>query len=223
MVFLGVAMTMGKSVSYLLPRIFKTPTDSKQKRSKSTANGEQRESSTPFLQIRTSLYLPLSPCAYNYALDGLCAEHLSPHILHYYPPLHGVLLSYSNLSLSEQPPQGTTSDSSDEEEGVLCKSINEYGVSFVWLTGNFVVFRPEKGTRLEGDVNLQSDSVLGLMCYNYFNASVDRDSLPNDWTWDGEHWLKEGKPVSGRVNFKVMDFEPSGDGGISITGGLQDV
>ncbi|CAK3751919.1 DNA-directed RNA polymerase I subunit RPA43 [Lecanosticta acicola] len=194
----------------------------KSKHSKSAAS-DGKKSAAPFLQIRTSFYLPLSPCAYRYALDGLCAEHLSPHVLQYYPPLHGVLLSYTNLSLSQQPPRGTTTDSSDEDESVLCKSINEYGVSFVWLTGDFTIFRPEKGTTLEGDVNLQSESVLGLMCYNYFNASVDRDSVPEDWTWDGEHWLRNGKSVSGRVSFKVVDFEPSGDGAISITGSLKEV
>lgn len=37
---------------------------------------------------------------------------------------------------------------------------------------------------MEGWVSLQNESLLGLVCYNYFNAVVERDKLPQDWRWE---------------------------------------
>lgn len=101
----------------------------------------------------------------------------------------------------------------------MAQSIDEYAVSYIWLTCEFTIFRPVRGSTLEGDVNLQSESVLGLMCYNYFNAAIDREKLPADWTWDGESWVNgAGKQVDGRITFEVEDFEASGQDGITIMG-----
>ena len=135
---------------------------------------------TPFHLQTFSLYLPLSPICQNYPLQGLCAEHLSPLILTYYPPFRGVILSYSNARLSEAP-QGYTGD---EEHGkVLAKSVAEYAASFVWITAEFLIFKPKKGGYIEGWINLQNESHLGLVCWNLFNASIEKQRLPKSWRW----------------------------------------
>lgn len=201
------------------------------------------EKHSPFVQLTTSFYLGLSPCANDFPLEGLCAEHISPLLLTYYPPLAGVVLSYSNPRLSEHPEDGlrTPANSSEKTtEVVLAKAIDEYAVTYVWLTAEFVIFRPRKGTWLEGNVNLQNESLLGLVCYNYFNAGIDRSRLPADWRWvagdlngtensvaQGEgFWMNgEGEKVEGRMVFRVRDFEglygsEAGGGSISIAGTL---
>ncbi|KAK4503707.1 hypothetical protein PRZ48_004622 [Zasmidium cellare] len=178
---------------------------------------------SPFIQLTRSLYLTLSPCAYNFPLEGLCAEHISPHLLSYYPPLRGILLAYSNPRLSENPDDAIKAHSSEEVKTTMAQSIAEYAVSYVWLTCEFTIFRPVRGSTLEGDVNLQSESVLGLMCYNYFNAAIDREKLPSGWNWDGEKWVDgNGKDIQGRISFKVEDFEASGQDGITIMGNMKD-
>lgn len=194
------------------------------------------EKHTPFVQQTASFYLALSPCAYNFPLEGMCAEHLSPLLLTYYPPLRGVVLNYSNARLSEHSDQTAEEVSSR----VLCKSIDEYAVSFAWLTAEFTLFKPHRGTYLEGHVNLQNESLLGLVCYNFFNASIDRTRLPKDWNWIGDesdisdrkkkgghgYFVDgSGKRVEGRITFRAKDFDATpgaenGGGTINISGTL---
>ncbi|MCJ1280960.1 hypothetical protein MMC26_000278 [Xylographa opegraphella] len=135
---------------------------------------------SPFYQKTVSLFLPLSPICQSYPLEGLCAEHLSPLILTYYPPFKGIIFAYSNVQLSEQPPKA---DQGTPVNKVLAKSIDEYAVSFVWLTADFLVFKPQSGDWIDGWVNLQSESHLGIVCWNLFNASIERRRLPTTWKW----------------------------------------
>jgi DNA-directed RNA polymerase I subunit RPA43 len=192
-------------------------------------------SASPFHIQTASLYLPLAPISQRYPLEGLCAEHISPLILTYYPPFKGVLLSYSNPRLSEKPFK-------DDGESVLLQNIDEYAVSWAWLTADFLLFKPEKGALLEGYVNLQNQGHLGLVCWNLFNASIESKRLPSDWKWmdvsemknreDAEagetyaegpgFWVDgEGNKVEGMVKFRVREIESSHDrerGFLSIEG-----
>ena len=204
------------------------------------------EQHSPFMKQTTSFYLALSPCTQHFPLEGLCAEHISPLLLTYFPPLKGILLSYEHPRISEQPSGDVQVNSSDDNTAILSQSINEYGVTFIWLTAEFTIFRPRKGTFLEGVVNVQNESMLGLVCYNYFNAMIERDKLPKDWKWvdngdEGAQVQKkrrralqgaghfedgEGEEIEGKIVFKVIDFEanPGSDGGpgtVSIIGTLR--
>ena len=207
-------------------------------------DNSEHDAHSPFAQQTASLYLSLSPIAHNFPLEGLCAEHISSLLMTYFPPLHGVIMSYSNPRLSEHPEQGAQAVSSKQAKVVLSRSIDEYAVTYVWLTADFTIFRPGEGTVLEGYVNLQNESILGLVCYNYFNAGIERSRLPGDWSWTGDaddsqqrgrrkeeelmhgYYVDgNGKKVDGRVLFRVRDFEASpsaetGIGSISILGTL---
>lgn len=196
---------------------------------------EVPENVSPFHMQTSSLFLPLAPVSQKTPLEGLCAEHLSPLILTYYPPLAGVLLSYHNVRLSEKP------FGNDGEEDVLLQNIDEYAVSWAWVTAEFLLFKPEKGAWLEGYVNLSNEGHLGIVCWNLFNASIERKRLPSDWKWvgvqereegDGEeevyaeegagHYVDgEGKKVEDMVKFRVREIESSHDrerGFLSIEG-----
>ncbi|MCJ1480804.1 hypothetical protein MMC06_000959 [Schaereria dolodes] len=147
---------------------------------------------SPFHHQASSLYLPLSPISQLNPLQGLCAEHLSPLVLTYYPPFHGVVLSYSNVRLSEHPEIPT---SEGKEGRILAQSIDEYAVSFVWVTADFLIFKPQKGGRIEGWINLQNEGHIGLVCWNLFNASIERKRLPKEW-----RWVQGGKDIASRRN-----------------------
>ncbi|CZT16177.1 uncharacterized protein RCC_02019 [Ramularia collo-cygni] len=183
---------------------------------KKSSKSQKSPPSSPFHTLTTSLYVSLSPCSNNFPIEGLCAEHISPHLLTYYAPFNGVLLAFSNPRISETPDEAPSSDT------VLAKSINEYAVTYVWLTADFLVFRPEKGTVLEGAVNVVNEGMVGLICYNYFNVAVPREQLPKGLMWDGEGWLagEERVEVGRKVKAKVLDFEASGTEGLSISATL---
>ncbi|KAL8808188.1 MAG: hypothetical protein Q9182_000252 [Xanthomendoza sp. 2 TL-2023] len=161
----------------------------KKRKSKSQARqvetpGIPAKPSTPhegssFHHQTVSLYLPLPPISQNHPLQGLCAEHLSPLILTYYPPLRGVLLSFSNVRLSTDSQQRASGGA----ELTLARAIDEYAAPHIWVIADFLVFRPQRGNAIEGWVNLQNEGNIGLVCWNFFNATIERKRLPKDWKW----------------------------------------
>lgn len=171
----------------------------KKQRPNSQPQSSQKNSpvlDTPFYEETSSLYLPLSPISYNHPLSGICAEHLSPLLLTYFPPFQGVILSYSNVQLSACPSETSKSKHS---EPILAKSIDEYAVSFVWVMADFIIFRPRRHDLLEGRINLQNEGNLGLLCLNFFNVSIERRRLPAQWVWvPGGRTLPEPK-INGEV------------------------
>jgi DNA-directed RNA polymerase I subunit RPA43 len=217
---------------------------SKKHRSDKTALGDMEvNTSTTAFHIQTSsLYLPLAPVSQKYPLEGLCAEHLTPLVLTYYPPFQGLILSYSNPRLSAKP-------FGNDGDTTLLHNIDEYAASWAWVTAEFLVFKPEQGTWVEGYVNLQNEGHLGLVCWNLFNASIERKRLPEDWKWvgvedqergqegmgmretyaeDGVGYYvdREGKKIEGMVKFRLMDIETSQDrerGFFSMAGTMLDV
>ncbi|KAK2736423.1 hypothetical protein FQN57_000756 [Myotisia sp. PD_48] len=144
-----------------------------------------------FSRVTSTLYLPLSPISISptHAVSSLLAEHISPLLLTYYPPASGIILAYSNPSISSTPPSASSAQSeperhnSHQEPLTLAVSAGEYGVLFVYLTITFLVFRPERGQTLEGWINVQSEDFLGVVVFNLFSVGIERRRLPADWKW----------------------------------------
>lgn len=185
----------------------KYQSDSGRKYDTLSTNSETPLASSFFRQI-ASLYLPLPPISQKHALKGLCAEHLSPLILTYYPPFHGVIISYGNARLSSGP-QAVT-------KPAYARSIDEYAASFVWLIVDFIIFKPQKGDVIEGWVNLQNESNIGLLCLNFFNVTIERRRLPKTWKWisgGGKPFgrRKLTKALKGGTSDSDEDMEGEGD------------
>lgn len=156
---------------------------------------------SPFHQQTSSLYLPVAPISQRHVLQGLCAEHLSPLILTYYPPFHGVILSYSNAKCSTSSYDISTADG---RQMAYARAVDEYAASFVWLTADFLIFRPQRGNVIEGYISLQNESSIGLVCWNFFNASIERNRLSKDWEWtSGVMSKKKSKKI--RKTAKLAD------------------
>ncbi|TAQ90876.1 hypothetical protein B7494_g804 [Chlorociboria aeruginascens] len=217
---------------------------SKKQKSDKTASkllsAQVPETISPFHIQTASLYFPLAPISQKFPLEGLCAEHISPLILTYYPPFNGVVLSYTNPRFSEKP-------FGHGENNVLLQNIDEYAASWAWVTAEFLMFKPENGAWLEGFINLQNEGHIGLVCWNLFNASIERKRLPSDWKWvgveseenedvdgDGEPYAEggigyfedgDGNRIEGTVKFRVKEIETSHDrerGFLSIEGTMLD-
>ncbi|EAW20948.1 DNA-directed RNA polymerase I subunit RPA43 [Aspergillus fischeri NRRL 181] len=201
----------------------KKSSKSKEKSKQKSSEDAPLPSDSPYVLTTATLYLPLSPISISptHALASLLAEHLSPLLLTYYPPLQGVILAYSNASISSEPPSAS-SPSSDPQDNpqplTLAKTADEYGVLYIYLTATFLVFRPQRGQILEGWVNVQSEGFLGAVVLNLFSVGIERKRLPSDWKWvpPGEEEEENGFNSSEKPKKKVFsstededDSEPS--------------
>ena len=197
---------------------------------------EVQENPSPFHVQTSTLHLPLAPVSQATPLEGLCAEHISPLILRYFPPFGGVILSYSNPRLSGDA-------FGNDGLKTLLQSVDEGAATWGWVTAEFLLFKPDRGAWLEGYVNLQNSGHIGVVCWNLFNANIKRNSLPESWKWvgvedqsaDGEERYAEdgqgyfvdgeGNKVEGMVKFRVREIESSHDketGFLSIDGTMLD-
>ncbi|KAL3465151.1 hypothetical protein BJX64DRAFT_253260 [Aspergillus heterothallicus] len=143
---------------------------------------------SPYSLTTATLYLPLSPISISptHALASLLAEHLSPLLLTYYPPLQGVILAYSNAAISSQPPSASSTSLPTDlnpQPLTLAATAGEYGVMYVYLTATFLVFRPQRGQLLEGWINVQSEGFLGAVILNLFSVGIERKRLAPTWKW----------------------------------------
>jgi DNA-directed RNA polymerase I subunit RPA43 len=198
---------------------------------------------THFRQQTISLYLPVPPISQSYPLAGICALNLSPLLLTYFEPAKGMILAYDNVRVSEEPPAPTTtttttttSTASASPPPALARTLDIFGVAYVWVTADFTVFAPRPGRPLAGLVNMQTESHVGLVCWNLFSASIERARLPPAWRWVDEaaggddgaslvsgggaagagapqrgegHFVDgTGVPVEGVLEFRVSEVEP---------------
>ncbi|KAH8431157.1 DNA-directed RNA polymerase I subunit RPA43 [Aspergillus melleus] len=170
---------------------------SKSKKSSKSKSAAASTLDSPYTLTTATLYLPLSPISISptHALASLMAEHLSPLILTYYAPLKGVVLAYSNPTISSTDPAESSRSASDPnpEPLTLAKTAGEYGVLYVYLTATFLVFRPQRGQILEGWVNVQSEGFLGAVALNLFSVGIERKRLPSDWKWIAPGEYEEGQ------------------------------
>lgn len=158
-------------------------------------------STSPFKTTTASLLLPLSPISLARPLAALCAEHLSPLLLTYFPPAGGILLSYQDARLSNNPPT-TPSSSPGPAEPALALVHDTYAPPLAWLTATLTLFSPAptpppsssrtgnangnkngSDVKVKGIITLQSESHIALTCYNLFPASITSTDLPRSWRW----------------------------------------
>ncbi|KAJ5605136.1 hypothetical protein N7510_010290 [Penicillium lagena] len=162
-------------------------TDASREKSKKTKAPESADPESPFALTTATLYLPLAPISISptHALASLLAEHLSPLLLTYYPPLKGIILAYSNASIASKPPNSAARSSADPNPQplTLATTADEYGVLYVYLTATFLVFHPQRGQTLDGWVNVQSEGFMGAVVLNLFSVGIERKRLPTNWTW----------------------------------------
>lgn len=186
----------------LSPEISKKPrtTIASTKKQAQAQNGEPK---TPFHLMTTSLYLSVSP-RYSFwpeetfghlisnpdpslrptseqaarmlsftPINGLRKDHLDPLLMSYYEPLDGVVIAYDNIRF----------------ESDKARIAAESPFAHVWVTVDFLVWKPKKGDVLQGWVNLQSASHVGLLVENTWNVSIPKEKIPESWSY---HEVREG-------------------------------
>ena len=133
-----------------------------------------------FHKVSTTIYVSLAPVYTQNPTAGIKSQHLDPLLMTYFPSVDGVVLSYSNLRLL-----GKDEDLSVQAgETVMAKVMYDSPFAYLWIAVDFLVWRPQAGDKVEGWVNLQSPSHIGLLIHDTFNASIKRDAIPSDWYFE---------------------------------------
>lgn len=126
----------------------------------------------------------------------------------YFPSVEGVVLSYSNLRLL-----GKDEDLNVQPgEAVMAKVMYDSPFSYLWIAVDFLVWRPQAGDKVEGWVNLQSPSHIGLLIHDTFNASIKREAIPSDWYFeplqaDEEAEYDENSELADTVDAAAAELE----------------
>ncbi|KAK9383913.1 uncharacterized protein V2V93DRAFT_341963 [Kockiozyma suomiensis] len=119
-----------------------------------------------FFRASTTLYLSIAPMYTLSPLQGVRAQHLDPLTMTYFAPVGGIVLAVLDVAV-------------DEDSGA--RIINESPFAFAWVTAELLVWRPKRGDILQGRINMQSRSHIGLLVCDVFNASITRDRIPPKW------------------------------------------
>jgi DNA-directed RNA polymerase I subunit RPA43 len=172
--------------------------------------GELPDKPFPFFRQTVAQYLPLFPQGLIEPIEGYAEQHLKPLLNRYVPTLKGVLLGYRKVRIGEAPGKSSLTEDSAMSDEVLLESIDEYAVTFGWLTAEVDLFKPARGAWLEGTINLQTEGHLGVVCWGMFNASIEAGRLPSGWRWI-DLLGKEGRGADG-VHLPTPDpFEEGAD------------
>lgn len=171
----------------------------------------------------TKLYVSLSPSHIGSPINGLKSQHLDPLVMSYFPKAKGVILAYFNIKLS---PENESVDT-DDRPIKLAKISASSPFTFLWITVDFLVWRPQIGDILEGNCYMQTASHIGLLVHDTFNASIKKYNIPNSWnfvpsqldeygndeeettttgTTEGENNTENGSSNSSQRTFKSLGY-----------------
>lgn len=176
-----------------------------------------------FQKVTTQMYVSLAPKHLHNPINGLKAQHLDPMIMTYFPKARGVVLAYSNITLSDD---NITTDS-DNNVITIAKIEGSSPFTFLWITVDLLIWRPLAGDVLEGYIYMQTASHLGLLIHDTFNASIKKYNIPNDWRFvpnqEDElnddstnfksfgYWVDENDTkVEGKLRFTIKSMQTSG-------------
>lgn len=120
-----------------------------------------------FYVVRAKLYVNIAPIYVNNASKGVRKLHLDPLLMNYSHIFRGVVVSHSSIEFDERQ----------------AKVMYDSPYSYAWVTADFLIWRPQEGEYIEGYINMQSPSHIGLLIHDTFNASIKKDFLPADWTF----------------------------------------
>lgn len=137
----------------------------------------------PFFTQTFSQRVPIWPAAFDEPLTKTAREYLDPMLNRYSPKYKGVLLAYKNVNLSHRPQRPNPNEPPTDDTPVALESFECYAPPFAWLTADLHLFVPSRGAWMEGEINLQSEGHIGVVCFEKFNASISRRSLPRGWQW----------------------------------------
>ncbi|ODV63418.1 DNA-directed RNA polymerase I subunit RPA43 ASCRUDRAFT_30048 [Ascoidea rubescens DSM 1968] len=193
-----------------------------------------------FKNVTTRLYLSIAPCYVNDPINAIKVQHLDPLIMTFYNPLGGVILSYSNLRVSNSMfDEFAIITKIPKKKICLAKIQFDTPFAFLWVSVDFLIWKPEINDKIQGWCYMQTPSHIGLLIHDIFNATIKRNSIPSNWQFISNqideidpnddstthslgHWLdSEGNKIDAKLDFFVKSIHSAGRA-ISIEGLLID-
>ncbi|ODV82199.1 uncharacterized protein CANTADRAFT_24819 [Suhomyces tanzawaensis NRRL Y-17324] len=132
-----------------------------------------------FHKVTTRMYVSLAPMHLKNPINGIKAQHLDPLIMNYFPKAKGVVLAYSNIKLSSD----NISIDSEDQPISIARIEGSSPFTFLWVTLDLLIWRPQVGDELEGYIYMQTASHLGLLVHDTFNASIKKYNIPSGWSF----------------------------------------
>ncbi|KAG7743069.1 hypothetical protein KL923_000684 [Ogataea haglerorum] len=193
---------------------------------KSTNPLDESGLSKCFHKVKARLYLSLAPCHINSPINGIKQQHLDHMLMTYVPFAKGVLLGYYNVQLASE----NVVEDEDGTEIAVAKIANDNPFAFLWCTAELLVWRPQVGDVVEGWSYMQSQSHIGLLINDTFNATIKKGGILPEWKYipnqvdefnaDGDagkfgkslgQWVDEnGVPVEGKIRFTIKALHAAG-------------
>ncbi|KTW26002.1 hypothetical protein T552_03274 [Pneumocystis carinii B80] len=172
----------------------------------------------PFYTYKIELYVSIPPIYSGSPMKGV-EYYLDTMILNYFPDIQGIMLAYRNCEFIEE----------------AAKIYYESPFAFSWVRFEMLVWKVKRGDYLEGIINMQSPSHIGLLVSGFFNASIPKNGIPKTWFYQeimsqkeveqnkNGYWIDEDKKVikiGDRLSFWTVKLETIGDI-VSIEGRIQ--
>ncbi|KAI8076723.1 uncharacterized protein B0P05DRAFT_545584 [Gilbertella persicaria] len=135
--------------------------------------------SSSFSEVVVKLYLHLAPMWSGKTMEGV-NEQLNAFLMKYLPEVDGVVLAHSDVKFVT-------------EKG---KILYDSPFFHFFITAKFLVWKPKRGSKLVGRINLQSEDHIGLLIYGTFNASIPKSRIPSsvyEWKVNEEETVPEVK------------------------------
>ncbi|KAI7904285.1 uncharacterized protein BX663DRAFT_432106 [Cokeromyces recurvatus] len=142
--------------------------------------------SSSFSEIVVKLYLHLAPMWAGKTMEGVI-EQLNAFLMKYVPEVDGIVLAHSDIKFVT-------------DKG---KIMYESPFSHFFITAKFLIWKPKRGSKLVGRINLQSEDHIGLLIYGTFNASIPKSRIPSStyaWKINEEETATEEKEVEDEDN-----------------------
>lgn len=171
----------------------------------------------PFYSIKIESYMSIPPIYSISPMKGV-QYYLDTMILSYLPSVQGMMLAHRNCEFVED----------------VAKIYHESPFTFAWVRFDMLVWQAKTGDFLEGTVNLQSPSHIGLLINGFFNASIPKNGIPKNWSYqeimsqkkveqnENGYWIDQDKKaikIGDKISFWTVRLETIG-GIISLEGTL---
>ncbi|KAG4302029.1 hypothetical protein PCANB_001908 [Pneumocystis canis] len=171
----------------------------------------------PFYNLEIESYISIPPVYSNCPMEGV-KYYLDTMILSYLPNIQGIMLAHRNCEFIDKE----------------AKIYHESPFAFAWVKFEMLIWRTQTDDFLEGIVNLQSPSHIGLLVSGFFNASIPKNGIPKGWFYQeimsqkeveqnkNGYWIDEEKKaikVGDKITFWTVKLETIG-GIVNIEGTL---
>ncbi|CAO3609937.1 unnamed protein product [Cunninghamella echinulata] len=120
-----------------------------------------------FSEVVVKLYIHLAPIWAGKTMDGI-NDQLNAFLMKHIPQLDGIVLAHSDVELLS-------------EKG---KVLYDSPYCHFFIQVKFLIWRPKKGSKIVGRINLQSQDHIGLLIFGTFNASIPKSRISDEkYVW----------------------------------------